>query len=181
LVNSPKGTFFLSSVDTSNMSKTADKVFEMLDVIVERIRKENVVQVVIDNAANYKATWQLLMEKWKSLFWTQCVARCIDLILEDFEKKLEVHQVTIAKGRRITSYIYLRTILIYMLRHFTKGRDLIRHAATQFATAYLTLGCLNDHKIQLMTMFTSKQWSSCRFARIEEGKQIQNCVLDNSF
>jgi hypothetical protein len=38
------------------MSKTADKVFEMLDVIVERIRKENVVQVVIDNAANYKAT-----------------------------------------------------------------------------------------------------------------------------
>jgi len=41
-----KGQFFLSSVDTSNMSKTADKVFEMLDVIVERIRKENIVQVV---------------------------------------------------------------------------------------------------------------------------------------
>jgi hypothetical protein len=30
-------------------------------------------------------------------------------------------------------------------------------------------------------MFTSKQWSSCRFARIEEGKQIQNCVLDSKF
>ena len=28
------------------MSKTADKVFEMLDVIVERIGKENIVQVV---------------------------------------------------------------------------------------------------------------------------------------
>jgi hypothetical protein len=41
-----KGQFFLSSVDTSNMSKTADKVFEMLDVIVERIGKENIVQVV---------------------------------------------------------------------------------------------------------------------------------------
>jgi len=37
------------------MSKTADKVFEMLDVIVERIGEENIVQVVIDNAANYKA------------------------------------------------------------------------------------------------------------------------------
>jgi hypothetical protein len=47
LVNGPKGTiFFLSSVDTSNMSKTADKVFEMLDVILERIGKENIVQVV---------------------------------------------------------------------------------------------------------------------------------------
>ena len=43
-VNSPKGAiFFLSSVDTSNMSKTADKVFEMLDAIVERIGEENVV------------------------------------------------------------------------------------------------------------------------------------------
>jgi hypothetical protein len=40
---------------------------------------------------------------------------------------------------------------------------------------------LNGHKIQLMTMFTSKQWSSCRFARIEEGKWIQNCVLNNRF
>ena len=32
-----------------------------------------------------------------------------------------------------------------------------------------------------MTMFTFKQWSSCRFARIEEGKRIQNYVLDNRF
>jgi flavoprotein len=163
------------------MSKTTDKVFEMLDVIVERIMEENIVKVVTDNAANSKATGQLLMEKQKSLFWTPCDAPCIGLILKDFEKKLEVHQVIIAKGRRITSYVYSRTILISMLRHFTKGRDLIRHAATRFATAYLTLRCLNDHKMQLMTMFTSKQWSSCRFARIEEGKQIQNCVLDNMF
>jgi hypothetical protein len=47
------------------MSKTADKVFEMLDAIVERIEEENVVQVVTDNAANYKAVEQLLMEKKK--------------------------------------------------------------------------------------------------------------------
>jgi hypothetical protein len=43
------------------MSKTADKVFEMLDAIVERIEEENVVQVVTDNAANYKTVEQLLM------------------------------------------------------------------------------------------------------------------------
>jgi len=139
------------------MSKTANKVFEMLDVIMERIGEENIVQVVTDNAANYKAAGQLLMEKRKSLFWTPCATYCIDLIVEDFEKKLEIHQVTIAKGRIITSYIYSRIILISMLRHFTKGRDLIRIAATQFATAYLTLRCFNDHKIQLMTMFISKQ------------------------
>ncbi|KAJ6949447.1 hypothetical protein NC651_003489 [Populus alba x Populus x berolinensis] len=103
------------------------------------------------------------MEKRKSLFWTPCAAHCIDLILEDFEKKLKVHQVTIAKGRKIISYIYSRTILISMLRHFMKGRDLIRPVATRFAIACLTLGCLNDHKMQLMTMFTSKQKKGNKF------------------
>jgi hypothetical protein len=49
------------------MSKTADKVFEMLDAIVERIGEENIVQVITDNAVNYKAAEQILMEK-KSLF-----------------------------------------------------------------------------------------------------------------
>jgi hypothetical protein len=33
----------LSSVDTFNMSKIVDKLFEMLDVIVKRIKEENVV------------------------------------------------------------------------------------------------------------------------------------------
>jgi hypothetical protein len=68
LVNSPKGTIFLSSVDTSDMFKTVNKVFEMLDVIVERIKEENVVKVVINNAANYKAAGQLLMEKKRVCF-----------------------------------------------------------------------------------------------------------------
>jgi len=43
LVNSPKGIIFLSSVNTFNMSKIVDKLFEMLDVIVKRIEEENVV------------------------------------------------------------------------------------------------------------------------------------------
>jgi hypothetical protein len=56
--------------------------------------------------------------------------------MEDFEKKIEVHQITIFKERRITSYIYFRTILISMIKHFTKRNDLIGPAAIQFATAY---------------------------------------------
>jgi hypothetical protein len=40
----------------------------MLDTIVERILEENMVQVVTDNAVNYKAVGQLLMGKRKRLF-----------------------------------------------------------------------------------------------------------------
>jgi hypothetical protein len=49
------------------MSKIADKVFKM-DAIMERIGEENSVQVMTNNAANYKAAVQLLMAKIKKLF-----------------------------------------------------------------------------------------------------------------
>ncbi|PKI78647.1 hypothetical protein CRG98_001024 [Punica granatum] len=89
LVNSPNGTIFFTSIDTSDISKTADKVFEMIDDIVEQVGEENVVQVVTDNTANYKAAGEMLMEKRKKLFWTPCAAHCIDLMLEDLEKKIK--------------------------------------------------------------------------------------------
>ncbi|XP_072075245.1 uncharacterized protein [Arachis hypogaea] len=66
------------------------------------------------------------MEKRKNLYWTPCAAPCIDLMLEDFEKKLALHKDTIAKGRRLTTYIYSRTSLIFLLQQYTKGRDLVR-------------------------------------------------------
>ncbi|XP_074293200.1 uncharacterized protein LOC141620158 [Silene latifolia] len=91
LVNSPKRTVFLSSIDTSEISKTADNVLEMLDAIVEKVGEENVVQIVTDNAANYKAVGLRLMEKRPKLFWTPCAAHCIDLMLEDLDKTISIH------------------------------------------------------------------------------------------
>jgi len=78
----------------------------MLDVIVEKVEEENVLQVVTDNAANYKVVGEMLIEKRKGLYWIPCAAHCIDFILEDFEKKLKVHSTTITKAKRISTYIY---------------------------------------------------------------------------
>jgi hypothetical protein len=179
LVNSPKGTVFLTSIDTSEISKTADKVFDMLDEVIEKVGEENVVQVVTDNAANYKLAGEKLMEKRKGLYWTPCAAHCIDLMLEDFEKKIELHKVTIAKGRSITTFIYSRTMLICWLKKFTRGKDLIRPAVTRFATAYLTLGCLNDNQGALISMFSSSTWKSSKYAASKQGRKIQIIALDS--
>ena len=72
LVNSPKGTVFLYSLDTTEISKTAEKVFEMIDKVVDEVGEKNVVQIVTDNAANYKAIGQKLMEKRKHLYCNPC-------------------------------------------------------------------------------------------------------------
>ncbi|RDX93064.1 hypothetical protein CR513_24707, partial [Mucuna pruriens] len=56
MVNSPKGTFFLRSIDASHVTKTIDKNFTMMNEIVVEVGEENVVQIVTDNATNYKET-----------------------------------------------------------------------------------------------------------------------------
>jgi len=43
LVNSPSGTIFLKSIDTSNVIKDAKQMFELLDFVVEEIGEDNVV------------------------------------------------------------------------------------------------------------------------------------------
>ncbi|CAN1132635.1 hypothetical protein LINPERHAP2_LOCUS7153 [Linum perenne] len=149
--------------------------------VVEKVGEENVIQVITDNASAYKAAGVKLMEKRQHLFWTPWAAHCLDLILEDLEKKLPIHKTTIAKGRKITNYIYGRAMLISMLKDFTKGGELIRPALTRFATAYLTLGFLNEHKGDLMSMFSSETWRKSTFSSTREGKRIQGIILDSKF
>ncbi|GAU21409.1 hypothetical protein TSUD_32390 [Trifolium subterraneum] len=71
------------------------------------LRRLGKIQVVTDNVANYKAAGDLLMQKWKQLYWTPCAAHCIDLMLEDFEKKIQQHKETIAGDEKpAMGYIY---------------------------------------------------------------------------
>jgi len=77
-------------------------------------------------------------------------------MLEDYEKKISIHEETIPKGKKITTFIYLRSSLISLLQHFTKGKDLVRPGITHFATSFLTLGCFHENKEALIIMFTRR-------------------------
>ncbi|KAH1228678.1 hypothetical protein GmHk_10G028639 [Glycine max] len=168
--NFSKGTIFLYSLDTLDISKTIDKVFKMLDD-VKFVGEENVVQVITDNAANFKAAGELLMHTRPHLYWNPCASHCIDMKLKDLEKHLKVHEVTIKKRRKITTYIYGRTMLISMLKKYTNGRDLVRPGMTRFATTYLTLACLHEMKASLMSKFGTSL----------EGRKVEDSVLDSRF
>ncbi|XP_050909989.1 uncharacterized protein LOC127123852 [Lathyrus oleraceus] len=178
LVNSLKGIVFFNSVDASNICKTIDKIFEMIDVVVEEVGEDNVVQVVIDNAENYKVVGEMLMRKRNKLYWTPCIAHCLDLMLEDLEKKISIHEETIPKGKKIITFIYSRTSLISILHHHTKNKDLVVSGATRFFTTYLTLGCLYENKKAFIRMFTSKEWKSSKCAKLRDGKTIEDVGLD---
>ena len=52
---------------------------------------------------------------------------------------------------------------------------------TRFATTYLTLACLYEMKTSLMTMFNSEEWKTSKFGTSQEGRKVQNVVLDSRF
>ncbi|XP_042421809.1 uncharacterized protein LOC122009635 isoform X2 [Zingiber officinale] len=181
LMNSPECTIFLKSIDTSNFSETIEKVFKVLDEIFEVVGEESIVQVIINNAPNYKVAVEVLMEKRKRIFWSPCVIQLLDGILEDFENNLSHHQIIIGKCKKIIAFIYSSTIVILMLRDFTKGKDFNGPTITRSATAYLTLLYLIDMKDALIAMFSSEQWNSNKLAKTKEGEEIQQIVQDCRF
>jgi len=109
LVNSPSGTFFLKSIDTSNVIKDVKQMFELLDSMVEEIRKDNVVQVVIDGTFNFVAVGKMLEEKRKKLFWSPSLTHFLNLILEDIGQlpvfyKLLVFYNTLQNAKKVTNF-----------------------------------------------------------------------------
>lgn len=180
LVNSPMGTVFLKSVDTSSISHTSENLFELLNSIIDEIGEENVVQVVTDSASNYVKAGELLMGERKKLFWSPCAAHCIDLMLQDIGTKLPTHATTTKRARKVTVYIYTHAWVLSTMREFTKG-DLVRAAITRFATSYLTLKSLLKHKVALTAMFGSEKWQMSQFAKTRKGMEVRDIIMDTSF
>lgn len=106
LVNSPAGTWFLKSIDASGSIKNGSLMLKYLDDVVSEVGEENVVQIITDNATNYKNAGTRPMEKRERLWWTPCAAHCIDLMLEDIIK-LTVYDQTIISAKQASGRIYL--------------------------------------------------------------------------
>jgi len=180
LVNSPEGTYFLESVDASAEVHDAFMLADLLEKKIEEIGKDNVVQVITDNGANYKAAGRLLMERIPTLFWSPCAAHCLDLMFEDIGK-LQPFQKTIGQARRVTTFIYRHGRILSLMREKTAGADLVRPAATHFATSFLTLKSLHKHKDPLKALFLSEEWNGNKLAKTAAGADVHDTVLSVEF
>jgi hypothetical protein len=180
LVNSPEGTYFLESVDASSEVQNAAMLAGLLEERIERIGKDKVVQMITDNGANYKAAGKLLMERIPTLFWSPCAAHCLDLMLEGIGN-LKDFKKPIARARRVTTFIYRHGRILSAMREKTGGRDLVRPAATRFATTFLTLKSLYKHKDALKALFVSEIWIGNKLTKTKAGEDVYDTVLSTQF
>ncbi|XP_025692958.1 uncharacterized protein [Arachis hypogaea] len=68
-----------------------------------------------------------------------------------------------------------------MLRHFTNGKELVRHAVTRFATSFLSLERLYEEKGNLRRMFTSDEWAKNKLSKEAKGREATKIVIMPSF
>ena len=77
--------FFHKSIDASDKVHNAVYMFGLIEEMIDSIGEQNIMQVIIDNEPQYKATGELLMERQPHIYWTPCAAYCINLMLMDME------------------------------------------------------------------------------------------------
>jgi hypothetical protein len=175
LVNCPKGTMFIKSVDASAYTKDAQLLCELLDGFIREIGPQYVVQVITDNAGNYVAAGRMLMQRYPSLYWSPCVVHCIDLILEDMGKLPWIKEI-IDSAWSVTKYIYNHTYVLSLMRQFTGNRELVRPAITRFSTSFISLQSLLNSMLDVQRMFLSNEWASCVYSTKQDGQAIAQLV-----
>jgi len=112
-----------------------------MDEVVDKVSEENIVQVVTDSEASFKAAGHLLMKKRKHLFCSPCAAYCINLMLEDIDSVKSVKE-TLDDAKMITSFIYNSLKVVNLIKLFTRDRDLLRPGITRFVVEFILLKAL---------------------------------------
>ncbi|XP_019237352.1 PREDICTED: uncharacterized protein LOC109217548 [Nicotiana attenuata] len=180
LVNSPKGSLFLESVDASDSSTDSTKMFSLFKSTIDSIGAENIVQVVTDNASENVKAGDLMSVGYPHIYWTPCAAHSVNLIFGDIFKERPFSTV-FNQAIRVHSYIVQRPLLLNMMKRFTKQRSLVKPAKTRFATAFLTLHRMYEQKSNLKKLFVSDEYTSSAYGREARGRESAHIILSPSF
>ncbi|XP_072084405.1 uncharacterized protein [Arachis hypogaea] len=167
----PAGMSFVKSVDASDMIKTTDTLFKLFAEVIEWVESSNIVHVVTDNIANYVSAGKLIHKKYLNIFWSSCVIHCIDLILKDITSIPHIADLA-SRASKVTIFVYNHMIFLSWLRKRPSWKEIIRPGVTRFATVFITLKSIYDHKEDLQTLMVDKYYTSHKLSKSANGKMV---------
>ncbi|XP_012844773.1 PREDICTED: uncharacterized protein LOC105964816 [Erythranthe guttata] len=178
LVYCPKGISFIKYVDASDICTNADTLCNLCDDIVEWVGPRNVVHMVTDNGANYKAAGSRLMEKYQFIFWSPCAAHCVNLIFKDVGDMPTVQSLAVLASK-VTVFVYNHKFALNWLRNRKRWREIIRPGTTRFATTFIALQSLYAHNDDLQALVVSPDYK--QYLKMQKGREVKQIVLDEIF
>ena len=79
------------------------------------------------------------------------------------------------------NFVYNHVALLSWLRKRDRWTEILRPSATRFATTFITLKSLHDHKHDLQALATSKFFVDSRYSKDYKSKVVVSIILDNNF
>ncbi|XP_057418760.1 uncharacterized protein LOC130712967 [Lotus japonicus] len=168
---------FVKSVDASDIVKDASTLCHLFSEVIEWVGPQNVVHVVTDNAANYLAVGKLIHQKYENIFWTPCAAHCINLLLKDIGCLPHIADLA-SKASKVTIFIYNHMIFLSWLRKRSSWKEIVRPGVTRFATTFITLKSISDHKSDLQALVVNQHFTG---HKLSTGKLVSGIILDSKF
>ncbi|XP_020997185.1 uncharacterized protein LOC110280467 [Arachis duranensis] len=169
-----------TTIDASNMIKTADTLFKLFAEVIEWVGSSNIVHVVTDNATNYVSAGKLIHEKYPNIFWSPCAAHCINLILKDIASLPHIDDLA-SRASKVTVFVYNHMIFLSWLRKRKEWKEIVRPGVTRFATIFITLKSIYDHKEDLQSLVIDKYFTSHKLSKSVNGKMVSSIILDSKF
>ncbi|GJN30743.1 hypothetical protein PR202_gb19077 [Eleusine coracana subsp. coracana] len=155
--------------------KSKEYIADLLIQVIETIGPKNVVQVITDNAANYKAAGLIVEAKYSNIFWTPCVVHTLNLALKNIcapknneNQNMELQFISDAAGDalQIKNYIMNHGMRLSMFNEFSKLKFLAI-ADTRFASVIVML-----KRFLLLKDSLVRMWWGTYGARTPELKEL---------
>ncbi|XP_062205403.1 uncharacterized protein LOC133907386 [Phragmites australis] len=171
VVVSEKAPMFLRADNCEGQVKTKEYIAEKLKSVIEEVGRQNVVQIITDNAANCKGAGLLIEAEYENIFWTPCVVHTLNLALksicepklpknEDEEfvwKQLEFIHVIKSEAQIIKNFIMNHGMRLFMFNEFSHLK-LLAIAETRFASIVCMLKRMVEVQMPLKQMVISEAW-----------------------
>ncbi|XP_039822594.1 uncharacterized protein LOC120684783 [Panicum virgatum] len=190
---SDKAPMFLRADNCEGEYKSKEYIAEKLKGIIEEVGRQNVVQIITDNAANCKGAGLIIESEYDNIFWTPCVVHTLNLALKSIcEPKIRdnpsdeemvvwrelefMHDVK-TEAALIKNFIMNHGMRLSMFNQFSRLK-LLSIAETRFASVVCMLKRFVDVKIALQQMVISDRWSVYREVRDDSPTPTAQIVKD---
>ncbi|KAG6525274.1 hypothetical protein ZIOFF_015228 [Zingiber officinale] len=98
---------------------------------------------------------------------------------KDLTLLIDSFRTIVSLASTVTVFVYNHKYTLNWLRKTKGWKEIIRPGETRFATTFIALKSLHDHKDSLQALVTSGDYK--KFLKIDKGKEVKQIVLDEKF
>ncbi|CAI5471838.1 unnamed protein product [Closterium sp. Yama58-4] len=180
LAHSDTAPVIVNIVDSKLSKKTGSYLSDLIRTSIVKEGDNKVIQVVMDNASNNKSAAAILSEGYPSIFFTNCAAHCLDLMLHDMGK-IGIVKKVLTQVHRIVMMVKGSASAVALFRTIFSKLELVRPGTTRFGTQVIMVTRFLEVKEQLRQLVISDQWKEVAVSKTEDAKKIRKLLLDDIF